>query len=100
MMSFITEHIISLIKKEILKRKDITGLNVYHFFYFNEVLIDGDKKINRVSLNNPHESEKIIPLEWWEISPKTVLTIYDKIKSNDFYFYKVIDGKSYKARIK
>jgi len=97
--NFITEHIIELIINEVEGKKKIGG-TATSFFYFEEPIIDGDKHINRVSQFNPFEKEEILPIGWHVLEGSTLLEIYDKLKNNEFFFYKLIDGKSYKARLK
>ncbi len=96
--NFITQHIIRVIENEIdNKRKLTTATN---FYYFNEPIKDGDKIINRVSRFNPFQKEEIVPIGWYGLSGNTLIQIYDKLKNNEFFFYKIIEGKSYKARLK
>ena len=96
--NFITEHIIKLIQQEIEGKKRVTKQT--SFFYFNEPIEDDDKLINRVSQFNPFEKEGILPIGWHGVSPNTLIEIYDRLKNNEFFFYKRIEGKSYKARLK
>lgn len=96
--NFITCHLIQKIEQEIeAKRKVTTSTN---FYYFNESIKDGSRNINRVSRWSPFEKEEIVGLSWYALSGLTLIQIYDKLKNNDFFFYKMIDGKSYKARLK
>ena len=46
------------------------------------------------------EKEEILPVGWYALEGNILLGIYDKLKSNEFFFYKRIEGKSYKARLK
>lgn len=98
MKNFITKHIIELIEKEIDKKRKLTSIT--NFFYFNEPILNGNIKINRVSRFNPFVEEDVLPFDWYKLSGSTLIQIYDKIKHNDFFFYKLIDGKSYKAKLK
>ena len=96
--NFITEHVVKLIEGEINGKKGITKET--NFFYFNEPINDGDMIINRVSQFNPFQKEEVLPVGWYTLSGNTLIQIYDKLKNNEFFFYKIIEGKSYKARLK
>ena len=95
--NFITEHVIKLITNEIEDKKKVVETS---FLYFNDPILDGNKFINRVSQFNPFEKEEILPVGWYALEGNILLGIYDKLKSNEFFFYKRIEGKSYKARLK
>ena len=96
--NFITEQVIKLIEKEIEDKRKLTSIT--NFYYFNDPVIDGEKVINRVSRFNPFAKEEIVPVGWYGLSGNALVQIYDKLKNNDFFFYKLIEGRSYKARLK
>lgn len=100
--NFITNHVIQLIEKEIESKKRVT--KQINFYYFEDPIVDGKRVINRVSQFNPFEKEEIVPCGWRVLSGGALVEIYDRLKNNEFYFYKQleIDGKtrSYKARLK
>ena len=96
--NFISRHVIQKIQKEIEAKRKVT--KSCNFYYFNEGIKDGKREINRVSRWSPFEKEEICGLSWYALSGSTLVQIYDKLKNNDFFFYKMIDGKSYKARLK
>lgn len=96
--NFITCHVIQKIEQEIEAKRKVTKST--NFYYFNEPIKDGSRSINRVSRWNPFEKEEICGLSWYALSGSTLVQIYDKLKNNDFFFYKMIEGKSYKARLK
>jgi len=95
--NFITEHVIKLITNAIENKMKFVETS---FLYFNDPIVNGNKHINRVSQFNPFEKEEILPVGWYALEGNILLGIYDKLKSNEFFFYKRIEGKSYKARLK
>jgi hypothetical protein len=98
MVNFISRHLIKKIQEEVQNKNKI--LNCTHFLYFDQIIEDPKTKINRVDKYNPYPAEEILPLSWYFLSPKTLVTIYQNIKNNNFYTYKSIEGKSHKIRIK
>jgi hypothetical protein len=105
-MNFITKHLIKKIETEI--REKFSILKVENFCYFDEPVIfknkynkDSAKKtINRVNKFNPYVTEEIMPSSWYLMSGDTLIEIYDRVKNNDFYAYRKIDGRDHKIRIK
>lgn len=96
--NFITTQVIKLIEGEIEGKRKITKES--KFYYFNTPIVDDNRLINRVSQFNPFEKEEIVPVGWYGLSGCTLIEIYDRLKNNEFFFYKKIEGKSYKARLK
>ncbi len=47
-----------------------------------------------------YKSEEILPINWDNVKGKNLYQIYREINQNNFYFYKNINGKSYKTRPK
>jgi hypothetical protein len=97
-VDFITQHVIQQIERTIEEKRKVTKQT--SFYYFNEPIKDGSRIINRVSRFNPFEKEEICSISWYALSGSTLVQIYDKLKNNDFFFYKNIEGKSYKAKLK
>jgi hypothetical protein len=98
MISFIEKHLITAITNQVKEKYKI--LKFSGFLYFDETIPDGKKEINRVNESNPFPKEEVLPLSWYFIRPATLAKIYLKLKFNQFYIYKEIDGKSHKMRIK
>lgn len=100
--NFISRHLIQKIEEEIEQKRKVTNTlsPSTNFYYFNESIKDGRREINRVSRWNPFEKEEICGLSWYVLSGTALLKVYDKLKNNDFFFYKMIEGRSYKARLK
>lgn len=98
MVSFIERHLITSITEKVKEKQKILKFN--GFLYFDESIPDGKKEINRVNEFNPYPKEEVLPLSWYFIRPLSLAKIYMKLKSNQFYIYKEIDGKSHKMRIK
>jgi len=66
------------------------------FFYFE----NPKSKINRIGSGLLYKSEEILPINWDNVKGKNLYQIYREINQNNFYFYKNINGKSYKTRPK
>jgi len=98
MVSFIERHLITAITNQVKEKQKILKFN--GFLYFDETISDGKKEINRVNESNPYPKEEVLPLSWYFIRPSSLAKIYMKLKFNQFYIYKEIDGKSHKMRIK
>ncbi len=97
-MDFIKRHLIEKIKNEVELKRQIT--KECNFYYFDEPIKDKVAMVNRVSRFTAFGKEEIVGLSWYSLSGQTLLKIYDKIKNNDFFYYTLVDGKSYKARLK
>lgn len=99
-MSFIKRHLIKNIEKQIDDKQN--SVNFIGFFYFDEKLKSkkGNWEINRVNNKNAYPYEKVYPLNFWSLDGNTLMKIYHKIKNNEFYFYKKINGKDHKIRLK
>lgn len=102
---FISEHIISKIKKMITEKKKILG--ECSWLYFDENIKPTSnksrlwfKEINRINLYNVYQTEGLLPVSWMNITGKELLEIHNKVKENEFYTYKNITGRSHKVRIK
>ena len=98
MIDFITQHLITSVIKTIKEKQTI--LKHKGFLYFDEIIPDGKKEINRVNESSPYPKEEVMPLSWYFIRPASLVKIYLRLKLNQFYIYKEIDGKSHKMRIK
>jgi hypothetical protein len=66
------------------------------FFYFE----NPKSEINRIGSGLLYKSEEILPINWDNVKGKNLYQIYREINQNNFYFYKNINGKSYKTRPK
>jgi hypothetical protein len=97
-MNFIKEQIIKKIEKEVRKRQ--ASYTYTGFFFFNEPIKKGDMVINRVSHWCVYEEEQILPKKLILLDGKTLLTILDRIMEEEFYFYKVVNDKRYKIKMK
>jgi len=98
MISFIEKHLITSITQQVKEKQKILKFN--GFLYFDETISDGKKEINRVNESSPYPKEEVLPLSWYFIRPASLAKIYLRLKLNQFYIYKEIDGKSHKMRIK
>jgi hypothetical protein len=99
-MSIIKNHLITKIRSEIQRKQD--SVNFSGFFYFDNIVSDKKQKweINRVNRENVFLCEKVYPISLHMINGPTLVDIYDRLKQNDFYFYKKINGKDHKIRLK
>jgi hypothetical protein len=98
MSNFIRTHLISKIKSEVKEKEKI--LNFDGFFYLDNDVDDGKKKINRLNKHSIYPKEELLPLSWYALKGTTLLEVYSQLKDNNFYIYKFLDGKSHKMRIK
>lgn len=97
-MNFIKESLIAKITKEVTKRQ--RSYTYYSFFFLNEPIKVGDMVINRVSNWCVYEEEQILPKKFSVLDGKTLLTILDKIMEEEFYFFKVVNDRKYKIKMK
>ena len=97
-MNFITSHLIKKIDEQI-KQKQAT-LKHDHFYYFDEPIKDKKKVIDRVNRWNPFVKNEVLPYTWYAMDGTALHELYSKLKNNEFYIYKNLDGKSHKMRIK
>lgn len=97
--NFITLHLVDKITSTVVDRQK--QLQHSGFLYFNDPITWGDKKINRISDENPFAREYIVPLNFYGLDGTTLVEIYKRLKHNEFYVYKKMhDGKDYKIRLK
>lgn len=105
--NFIKKHLVKRIELEI-KNKSAT-LKADNFLYFDTPVnlksaykanYYVNKTINRVNRSNPYMTEEIAPASWYLLSGLTLLEIYDRLKNNDFFVYRKIEGRDHKLRIK
>ena len=104
-MNFIKSKLIENIKKLIADKQDSVDFNGFFWLYKVEEyiyspILKGEKVINRVSRYGFFLKEEIIAHNWDLASGKILLKIYDKIKNNEFYFYKTVDGRDHKISFK
>ena len=103
-MSFIKKHLLEIIKKRIDRKQD--SINFNGFFYFDNPVIgtkiDNNRKIiiNRVNRDSIYEKEEIIPLIKNQLNGSTLVDIFFRVKNDEFFFYKKVNGKDYRIRFK
>lgn len=103
-MSFIKKHLLEIIKKSIDRKQD--SINFNGFFYFDNPVIgtkiNNNRKIiiNRVNRDSIYEKEEIIPLIKNQLNGSTLVNIFFKVKSDEFFFYKKVNGKDHRIRFK
>ena len=99
MADFIRTHLIKIIKEEVKKKQKILNYDE-GFFYFDKPIDDGNKIINRLNNYSIYTKDEILPIGWYHIKGTSLLEVYSKLKDEDVYIYKKIDGKSHKIRIR
>lgn len=103
MSDFIRTHLITKIKDQVKEKQNI--LKFDGFLFLDKDIPDGreklfTKKINRVNKWNVYPKEELLPISWYSIKGHALLEVYSQLKDNNFYIYKILDGKSHKMRIK
>jgi hypothetical protein len=98
MITFISRHLVNKIEDQIKEKINI--LKHDGFLYFDHIIEDPKKRINRVNRHNVFAQEQVLPVGWHYLSPLTLVKIYNNLKNNNFFIYKEIKGKSHKMRIK
>lgn len=97
-MSFIKSHLVKIIQNQIEEKQN--SVNFVGFFYFDKNIKSKTWDINRVNKANAFPYERVYPLTFWSLDGKSLVEIYQRLKNNDFYFYKKINGKDHKIRLK
>ena len=97
-MNFISKHLIEKIYEEVKKKQAV--LKHEHFYYFDDPVMDKNRKIDRLNRWNPYIKNEVLPSSWYSIEGKTLMEVFQKLKDNEFYIYKDLEGKSHKMRIK
>ena len=98
-MDFIKTHLLSKIKQQVKEKQDILKFDGF-LFLDKDVNSRGDKKINRLNKYNLYQKEELLPLNWYETKGNSLLEVYTQLKDNNFYIYKLLNGRSHKMRIK
>jgi hypothetical protein len=70
------------------------------FFYFNDSISYGRSKIDRIGKGLIYCEDEIIPIAWKDLKGNHLMDIYDKISKRRVYYYKEIDNKHYKIKLK
>jgi hypothetical protein len=96
-MDFLKTHLIKKIKSQVKEKQQI--LKHEGFLFFDTPIDDGKKVINRI-METPYPKEELLPIGWYNVKGSTLLDMYAQLKDNDFYIYKLYQGKSHKMRIK
>ncbi len=103
-MSFIKKHLLEKIKEKVNRKQD--SINFSGFFYFDSPVVDTKTNnnrqivINRVNRDFIYEKEEIIPLIKNQLNGSTLVNIFFKIKNDEFFFYKKVNGKDHRIRFK
>lgn len=104
MSNFITAHLIKRISKISSEKRELLNTNGFIYFddYIEEKVTNNyNKKIDRIDkLGLPYLINSTVPNPWYSLKSKTILETYDRLKNNNFFVYKKIDGKDHKVRLK
>lgn len=99
MSNFIAIHLVSKIEKIVKQKEGV--LKHSGFYYFNDPILDSRNGIvNRVNRWAPYLKEKVLPASWYSLKGSTLVQIFKRLKDNEFYIYKEVDGKDCKVRLK
>jgi len=97
-INFISRHLINKIEELVLQKQKI--LKHTGFIYLEQPTIQNNRQINRISPRNCYFQNEILPESYFFIDGKSLLSIYNNLKSNKIFIYKEINGQFYKTRIK
>lgn len=97
MTNFLTEHTIGRIIKEIIDLNIKSKNN--NFLFFDEPIIEGNYKIDRINTHSPYQLEEILPISWYSLKGTTLIKIHQKLKERKVYVPKNINGTTYKIKI-
>lgn len=56
--------------------------------------------LDRLGKGFLYKHEEILPIDWRLVKSGELFEIYDLLKQKKFYFYKDVEGKLYKTRLK
>jgi hypothetical protein len=96
--NFITKHTIGKIFDMVRDRQMI--LKYDGFLYFNDPVKSNGKVINRINLSFAYEKEQVLPVSLYHLQGSALMEIYQRLKLNEFFVYKRVDGRDYKIRLK
>lgn len=97
-MNILKRNAISSIFKYVSEKQ--TELQHKGFFYFDDPILSNGNLINRIDNQHFFYKEEIVPMNWNKLDGYTLLNILTKVKSNNFYIKKNINGIHYKMRLK
>ena len=98
MINFIARHLVDKITEQLVEKQGI--LKHDGLYYFNDPIINGKEIINRVSRFYPYKLNAPTPISWFTLNGEVLVQVFKKLKNNEFFVYKKIEGKDCKVRIK
>ena len=103
MNNFITRHLVK--KIEDLVREKKLALKSDTYLYFIEPITDKHnnhyiRKLDRINTTGVYNTGHGYINSYYVLKGTSLLLIYDKLKNNEFFSYKKIDGKDHKVRLK
>jgi hypothetical protein len=97
-MSFIKSHLLKRIKGDIIRKQDSVNFN--GTFYFDKPVIHNKKPINRINRECAYLEGNIMPILNNKLNAIALIDVFFKIKNDEFFFYKKVDGKEHRIRFK
>ena len=77
-MTFLDTHLIIKIRDKV---KDIDHIG---FIWLDKPIYDKNFVIDRIKMD-PYQSEEIMPISWYAVSPKARLKIYNALRKEEVY---------------
>ncbi len=93
-MEQIRFHLISSILKKY--RRVCQKFNFNGFLYFDTNI----GHLDRLGKGFLYKHEEILPVDWRLVKSGELFEIHELLKQKKFYFYKDVEGKLYKTRLK
>jgi hypothetical protein len=94
----IREHLIERIEEE--TRFKMKSLGYDGLLFLEDFINDSGYFISRFDYKFVYSDDKYYPLIFDNLDNSTLLELYKRIKYNYFYYYRMVDGKTHKIRIK
>jgi hypothetical protein len=100
-MNYLKRCIVNKILSEVkIKQDSINFEGTFHFDSNLKVKIAGKEySINRINRERPYALNNPFPIEW-SMDGGSLVNILFRIKNNEFYFYKKVNGKEHRIRFK
>lgn len=100
MIDFIKLHLVNSIRIECMKI--CTKYNYQGFIWLDDEVTnatDGKSTINRINERDAFESDKILPISYYLLKPKALISINNSLKNNNFYILRRENNSLIKVKI-
>lgn len=97
-MNFISFHLVSNTLTKWSGLVSYTGHD--GFFYFKTPIKQGVHKIDRIGKGLVYFEDEIVGATWHKLSGKSLMSIYEQVKSNKLYYFRDIDNRKYRVNLK